>query len=115
MIILIFFYKNYLLDFNKFSNTDKLSPKVEIKNCFNISCIPWVSFTSFNLNIKNSYDYLIPIFTIGKYFNDEEKILLPLCIQSNHSVLDGYHIATFFNNLETFISLFVEKNTRLIN
>lgn len=38
------------------------------KNLFNVSCIPWSSFTGFNLNLQNGYDYFLPIFTIGKYF-----------------------------------------------
>lgn len=34
---------------------------------FNVSAVPWTSFTGFNLNLQKGYDYLPPIFTLGKY------------------------------------------------
>ena len=36
-------------------------------NYFDVSSLPWTSFSSFALNIKDSWDHLAPIFTLGRY------------------------------------------------
>ena len=71
-----------------------------------MSCIPWTNFTGFNLNLQQGYEYLLPIFTIGKYFSDEEKILLPLAIQVHHAVCDGFHLSRFINDLKDWVDTF---------
>jgi chloramphenicol O-acetyltransferase type A len=63
-------------------------------------CIPWVSFTGFNLNIFTEGTYLLPIFTMGKYFQQDEKILLPLSGHFHYAVCDGYHAGVLYNELQ---------------
>lgn len=75
------FYSRYLDDMKMYGNVKQLFAKAnEPPNTFPISSIPWVSFTSFNLNVYNEGNYLLPIFTIGKYTQHDEKILLPIYI-----------------------------------
>ena len=50
------------------------------------------------------YDYLIPIFTMGKYYKEDNKIILPLAIQVHHAVCDGFHICRFVNELQELIN-----------
>lgn len=101
------FYKNYLEDMLRYGNNKTTASKPVVdSNTFDISCIPWVSFTGFNLNLKNSYDYLLPIFTIGKYFEDNGKTKIPLAIQVHHAVCDGYHVANFINELQESVDKF---------
>ena len=69
-----------------------------------VSMIPWSTFDGFNLNLQKGYDYLIPIFTMGKYYRDDEKIILPLAIQVHHAVCDGFHICRFVNELQKLIN-----------
>mgnify|MGYP000703615894 CR=1 FL=1 len=38
------------------------------KNVFNVSCVPWVSFTGFNLNLAKGYDYYLSYFHYRKVF-----------------------------------------------
>ncbi|MGL5720778.1 MAG: CatA-like O-acetyltransferase, partial [Brevinema sp.] len=80
------FIENYNNDMAKYQNDGSNSKPPVGKNIFNVSVIPWISFTGFNLNLQKGYDYFLPIFTIGKYFADDEKILLPLSIQVHHAV-----------------------------
>ncbi len=68
-------------------------------DCYNVSMIPWETFDGFNLNLPQGNDYLLPIFTIGKYHYEKGKYLLPLAIQVHHSVCDGFHICRFVNEL----------------
>lgn len=68
------FYQNYLLDMKNYQQQEIKSSKLLLeKNVFNVSCVPWASFTGFNLNLAKGYDYYLPIFTIGKYFEQGEK------------------------------------------
>lgn len=68
--------------------------------------IPWMTFTSFNLNIFGDGKYLLPIFTMGKAFIREEKTYLPLSIQVHHAVCDGYHVSRFVDTLQRKIYSF---------
>ncbi len=87
------------------ANVLNFMPKTgEPANTINVSSIPWVNFTGFNLNIYNDATYLIPIFTLGKYFQQDNKILLPMSVQVHHAVCDGYHTSRFFNEAQELAS-----------
>ena len=101
------FYKNYLSDVEKYSKVKQFYAKPNTpSNIFSISSIPWVSFTGFNLNIPKASNYLLPIFTTGKYFNQNDQIWLPISIQVHHAVCDGYHLARFIDELQQAINNF---------
>lgn len=95
------FYQNYIHDLHDFGDKKGLMPKPNApQNMFNISCLPWVNFTSFNLNLFKGGDYLLPIFTWGKYAEKEHKVLMPLSVQVHHGVCDGYHVGCLVNELQ---------------
>lgn len=95
------FYKSCQEDIKQYTNVKKLDSKDNVpKNSFHISSIPWASFTGFNLNINNDNDYLLPIVTGGKYFNRNDKTLLPISLQIHHAVCDGYHASLFIEDLQ---------------
>lgn len=77
------------------------------ENLFNISALPWVNFTSFNLNLQNGYNYLLPIFTIGKFTKKDDKYMLPLSLQVHHATTDGYHVGSFLEDLQSDIKKFL--------
>lgn len=72
-------------------------------NTFPVSMVPWASFDGFNLNLQKGYDYLLPIFTMGRFYEDNGKILLPLAIQVHHAVCDGFHLCRFVNQLQELL------------
>ncbi|ANY67133.1 type A chloramphenicol O-acetyltransferase [Paenibacillus sp. BIHB 4019] len=95
------FYSRYLDDMKKYGKVKQFASKPnEPPNTFPISSIPWVSFTGFNLNIYNEGTFLLPIFTMGKFFQQEGKILLPLSGQFHHAICDGYHAGMLYNELQ---------------
>lgn len=95
------FYKNYQDDMKQYAEVKGFFTKENVpENSFPISSIPWVSFTGFNLNVNNNHDYLLPIITGGKYFNQEDKILLPISLQVHHAVCDGFHASIFIEELQ---------------
>ncbi|WP_312069453.1 type A chloramphenicol O-acetyltransferase [Lelliottia nimipressuralis] len=95
------FQKVYSEDMARYSNNTAYWPKEESReNIFFISGIPWVTFTSFNVNVANMKNFFAPMFTLGKYFEQEDKVLLPFAVQVHHSVCDGFHVARLVNELQ---------------
>ena len=91
----------YEKESENYSTSTKLSPKTDQpRNVFNVSMLPWVTFSAFNLNIHSDGKYLLPIFTMGKTFIQEEKTMLPLAIQVHHAICDGYHVGVFVETLQ---------------
>ncbi|MCU5214967.1 CatA-like O-acetyltransferase, partial [Bacillus paranthracis] len=43
---------------------------------------------------------LLPIITCGKYFNEKNKVMLPVSLQVHHSLCDGYHASRFIEDLQ---------------
>ena len=66
--------------------------------------VPWASFEGFNLNLQKGYDYLLPIFTIGRYREEGERTLLPLAAQVHHGVCDGFHLCRFLNDVQELLN-----------
>lgn len=60
----------------------------EKHHMFFITNIPWFSFTSI-LHPYNEKYGSIPIVTIGKYFEQGNKLMVPIGIQVHHGVVDG--------------------------
>ncbi|WP_456008716.1 CatA-like O-acetyltransferase, partial [Clostridium butyricum] len=44
--------------------------------------------------------FLFPMVTWGKFFEENNKIIMPLTIQVHHAVADGYHCSLFFSDIE---------------
>ena len=59
------------------------------------SCVPWVAFTQVVQPVPSPGD-CNPRIIFGKYIQEKEKTLMPLHIQCNHALVDGYHISEFF-------------------
>ena len=99
------FSRAYENDIQRYGSNHGMTGKPDVpENVFTVSMIPWSTFESFNLNLQKGYDYLIPIFTMGKYYKEDEKIILPLAIQVHHAVCDGFHICRFVNELQELIN-----------
>jgi len=73
-------------------------------NIFDFSCLPWVHFNSFNLNIysPSPFTWLAPQITIGKFVPDaHSRLQLPLSVQVHHAVCDGYHVGLFVESVQS--------------
>lgn len=91
----------------KYKDIYELAPLHESTHSFfNISMFNFFSFESFELSIKYSCDYFIPIFTIGKYEKIDDKYLIPINIKLNHAVNDAYHLGIIVNELNLLIQDF---------
>ncbi|MEU6476743.1 type A chloramphenicol O-acetyltransferase [Streptomyces sp. NPDC047017] len=71
---------------------------------FDVSSLPWASFTGFDLTIGAGWDHLAPIFTLGRYTERDGRVLLPLAAQVHHAAADGFHTARLVNELQALVS-----------
>lgn len=95
------FYESCLADMETYRESETLFPQAAIpENIFTISSLPWISFTGFTLNVYGEGGYLPPIFTLGRYLEQNGKKHLPLSIQVHHAVCDGYHVGKFAEALQ---------------
>lgn len=99
------FYEHCIEDIKRYEKAEQLFPQTDIPpNTFPVSSIPWASFKGFNLNVSNDGSFLLPIFTFGKHFKQEQRRLLPLSVQVHHAVCDGFHAGRFIEGLQERIN-----------
>jgi len=104
----------YVDEFNEFQNKGKLAisdainnrtlaAKEHRKDVIHYTTVPWISFTSLkhprNFNTHDS----IPKIAFGKYFAENDKLMIPISIEVHHSLLDGYHISKYLDLLRSYI------------
>lgn len=70
------------------------------KNVFDVSCLPWIYYKSFDMHIFDEGKYLAPVVTWGKYAKVGGRILLPVSFNIHHAAADGFHLARFFTELQ---------------
>ena len=98
------FLRSYETDVEAYASSVHFAPKPDRPaNTFDVSMIPWFTFTSFHLNVFGDGKYLLPIFTLGKWVEQNGRRLLPIAIQVHHAVCDGYHVGRFVEILQTMI------------
>lgn len=86
------FYKACVADMAQYADADAFAPKPGMPpNVFDVSSVPWVDFTAFNLNVYAEGTHLSPIFTLGRYVERDGKTWLPLAMQLHHAACDGFH------------------------
>ncbi|WP_440708724.1 CatA-like O-acetyltransferase [Herbiconiux sp. YIM B11900] len=73
-------------------------------NVFDISSIPWASFTGFSLQLRHGWRHLLPIFTLGRYRDHDGRTVMPVALQVHHAAADGFHAARLLNELQTLFS-----------
>ena len=98
------FYNSYKSDLLEYKDKNEMFPKKPIpENTVPISMIPWIDFSSFNLNIGNNSRFLLPIITMGKFYSKNNKIYLPVSLQVHHAVCDGYHASLFMSEFQNMV------------
>ncbi len=73
------------------------------RNVFDVSSLPWTSFTGFALHIADGWDHLLPIITLGRYRTVGDRVLLPMALQVNHAAADGFHAARLVREVEELL------------
>lgn len=64
------------------------------------SVIPWISFTSFKHASRLDRLQTVPRIVFGKVFDRDGHKLMPLSVEANHAIMDGFHVGKFFNEFQ---------------
>lgn len=67
------------------------------------SVIPWVSFTSFKHASRLDRTQTIPRVVFGKIFDEGGSKKMPLSVEANHTIMDGFHVGQLFNLIQEAI------------
>jgi chloramphenicol O-acetyltransferase type A len=69
-----------------------------------MTAMPWVTFTSFLHPMRlGSAEDCIPRFVWGRYFDQGNKLLMPLGAQAHHAVVDGIHMGNYFAEVQALL------------
>lgn len=71
-----------------------------------ITAVPWISFTNLSHTISLNKNDSVPRIAWGKYFTENNKVLLPLSVQVNHALVDGVHVGSYFAKLQEYLNEF---------
>jgi len=74
------------------------------------SVIPWVSFTSFKHAGRHDKSQTVPRIVFGKIFDEGGRKLMPLSVEANHAIMDGYHVGQFFMRFQERVNAPEEAN-----
>jgi len=75
-------------------------PKHDDVGLIYYSALPWISFTSIKHARKLSLNDSVPKIVFGKYFSEGNRLKLPISVEVNHSLMDGYQVGKFLNDLQ---------------
>lgn len=78
----------------------------EAQSLIFISTLPWISYSSLIQPVPIPADSN-PRVTWGKYKEENGKILLPVSTLCHHALVDGKHLADFYQTLEKKLKEFV--------
>jgi chloramphenicol O-acetyltransferase type A len=68
-----------------------------------MSAIPWVSFTGLSHAMHYSPPDSVPRISWGKYFQQNERLLMPLAVQAHHAVVDGSDMGHYFQQVQELL------------
>lgn len=90
-------------------NKARMAPTIEedpkdTEDLLYLSTLPWISYTAL-MNPTPVPADSHPRITWGKAYTQGERVLLPMTVLCNHALVDGLHMARFYQNLDEQIHL----------
>jgi len=74
------------------------------ENVIHFSAVPWTRFTHVSHPRRFGRRDSIPKITIGKFFQEGDRRMIPVSVHVNHAVADGLHIGQYFDHLQKLFS-----------
>ena len=96
------FYARFMADRETYGDLRGILPDLP-KNCFDVSCLPWVRYRHVDMHVFDEGKYLAPVVTWGKYEVECKGTIMPLTMNIHHAVADGFHVSRFFNEVQELI------------
>ncbi len=85
----------------------RLSDDTGRLDVIHFSTVPWISFTSVTHARNFKFVDSVPKITFGKYFQRNNRLIMPVSINAHHGLMDGFHAGEY---LRLFEQLLNEKN-----
>ena len=76
-----------------------LDPRNDALNMLHFSVLPWIPFTAFKHARRFSKTDSIPKIMFGKYYREADRWLMPVSVEVNHALMDGYEVGLYFEAL----------------
>ena len=70
---------------------------------FQCSALPWISYTHISHTNSGKKEVATPMFSWGKYYEKNHRIMLPFSIQAHHSFVDGLHAGKLADRLQNYL------------
>ena len=71
---------------------------------YQFSAMPWITYTHISHTFNGNKQNATPLFDWGKYYNKDERIIMPFSIQVHHSFVDGVHIGKLVDKLQRYLN-----------
>ncbi|CAM1348870.1 CatA-like O-acetyltransferase [Tenacibaculum crassostreae] len=94
------FNHNFQQEKKRIENSTNLFPPKYSLGCIHCSAIPWVSFTGHKEPFSGNKNDSVPQLSFGKIKETNGKKILPVAINVNHALADGYHVGQFFQKFQ---------------
>lgn len=95
------FHSNVIIDMQTYKDVKEIKARPnQPPNFCLLSSLPWLSFAGFAQDTFTESSLLFPFIRFGKYYKQDEKMLLPLAVFVNHAVADGYHTCKLLNDIQ---------------
>lgn len=106
-----FAYFDYQPDFEKFMSDAQSSVTalqrgggsfnpLESDDRIHFTVLPWVSFTSFAHARNWGREDSVTKIAFGKFFKENDRILLPFSIEVHHALMDGLHVGRYITRMD---------------
>lgn len=73
---------------------------------YQFSSFPWVSYTHISHTDSGKKDNATPLFDWGKFYEKDQRTLMPFSVQVHHSFVDGVHIGKLAEKLQGYLDNF---------
>ncbi|MCT4699517.1 chloramphenicol acetyltransferase [Tenacibaculum haliotis] len=81
------------------NSTDLFPPKYSL-GCIHCSALPWVNFTGHKEPNSGNKNDSVPQLAFGKINVIDTKKMMPVSVNVNHALVDGYHVGQFFDKFQ---------------
>lgn len=89
------FYEAVIANTAKYCNGHFVPQGKLPPNTISVSSLPWLDFTAVSFSDAATDNPFVPQLAIGKYKEQDGKMLMPISIQVHHAVCDGLHVGRF--------------------
>lgn len=94
------FNRNFGNEKERIINSIGLFPPEYSLGCIHCSAIPWVSFSGHKEPFSGNKNDSVPQLAFGKIKEEKGKKVMPVAINVNHALVDGYHVGQFFDKFQ---------------